>query len=333
MIITSTPYRISFFGGGTDYPVWYREHGGSVLSTSINRYCHIHARFLPPFFEHSYRVVWSKTETCADVSEIQHPAVREAIRHVVFHNGLEVHHFGDLPARTGVGSSSSFAVGILHALYALKGQVKSKRELAEEAIYLEQTLLAENVGIQDQIAAAYGGLNKIEFDTEGRFTVHPVPVNENRIRDLERNLLLVYTGVSRTASEVASKKVKAIADKPDILKKMHSYVDDAIEILATDSDLRAFGELLHETWQLKSSISDAISNNEINQLYADCRAAGALGGKLLGAGGGGFFLLFVEEEKRQAVVETLRDYLVVPFRFERRGSHISLYEPEFYVPV
>jgi D-glycero-alpha-D-manno-heptose-7-phosphate kinase len=330
MIITSTPYRISFFGGGTDYPVWFREHGGAVLAASINRYCYISCRFYPPFFEHRHRIVWSQIELVQETADIQHPAVREAIHHLKIEGGLEIHHDGDLPARTGLGSSSAFAVGILHALYALKGELVSKRKLATEAIYLEQELLKENVGIQDQITTAHGGLNLVEIDRTGGFQVRPVPIAAPRQTALEEHMLLLYTGVARSASQVAAKQIESIPNKTEILKRMHAMVYEAADVLTGTGDLRDFGALLHETWELKRSISPEVSTPMIDDIYARARRAGALGGKLLGAGGGGFVLLFVEPKKRQIVLDSLKDYLMVPFEIESNGSHIVLYEPEQY---
>ena len=330
MIITSTPFRISFFGGGTDYPVWFRENGGAVLAASINRYCYISCRFYPPFFEYKHRIVWSQIELAQDVSEIKHPAVREAIRHLGVEEGLEIHHDGDLPARSGLGSSSSFAVGMLHALYALKNVFVSKRQLAKDAIHLEQNLLKEDVGVQDQITAAYGGLNIVEIDHAGNFGVRPLPISELRRKALEEHLLLVYTGVSRTASNIAKAQIASIPNKQAVLRRMHEMVHEAADILTGSGPLDPFGELLHEGWELKRSISPAISTPLIDNLYTAARAAGATGGKLLGAGGGGFVLLFVKPELRQRVLDALKKFLMVPFEFETNGTHIVLYEPERY---
>lgn len=330
MIITSTPYRISFFGGGTDYDVWFREHGGAVLAASINRYCYISCRFYPPFFDHKHRIVWSRIELVQKTADIEHPAVREAIQYLDIDEGLEIHHDGDLPARTGLGSSSAFAVGMLHALYALKGELVSKRKLASDAIHLEQNLLHENVGIQDQITTAHGGLNLIEIDRNGAFQVRPVPISALRQQSLQEHMLLIYTGIARTASQVAAKQIASIPDKTAVLTRMHAMVYDAAEVLTGDGDLRDFGALLHETWELKRSISPDVSTPMIDDIYERARRAGAIGGKLLGAGGGGFVLLFVEPSKRQSVLDALKDFLMVPFEIEPHGTHIVLYEPERY---
>ncbi len=330
MIITSTPFRISFFGGGTDYPVWFREHGGAVLAASINRYCYLSCRFYPPFFEFKHRVVWSRIELVNDVGEIQHPAVREAIRFMKITEGLEIHHDGDLPARSGLGSSSAFAVGMLHALYALRGAMVSKHRLAEEAIHLERDLLKEDVGIQDQITTAYGGLNLITIDASGAFNVRPVPITTMRKKELEDHLLLVYTGVARTASDIAKKQIVSIPTKTAVLLQMQKLVYEAADILTGQGDICEFGRLLHETWELKKKIASEITTPLVDDLYKAARDAGALGGKLLGAGGGGFVLLFVRPQTRQAVLEALKNYLMVPFELESNGTHVVLYEPERY---
>ncbi len=330
MIITSTPYRISFFGGGTDYPVWFREHGGAVLATSINRYCHLSCRFYPPFFENNYRIVWSQIELVKEVEEIQHPAVREAIRYLDIREGLEIHHDGDLPARAGLGSSSAFAVGMLHVLHALKGNLVSKAQLANEAIHLEQNLLKEDVGIQDQITTSFGGLNLVEIDPNGTFNVRPLPISPLRKKELEDHLMLVYTGVARTASDVAKKQISLIPSKGPVLRRMQELVYEAAKILTNGTCIADFGNLLHENWELKRSITPEIATPLVDDLYARARAAGAIGGKLLGAGGGGFILLVVAPDRRQCVLDALREFLVVPFEIEFNGTHIVLYEPERY---
>lgn len=330
MIITSTPYRISFFGGGTDYPVWFRDHGGAVLATSINRYCRISCRFYPPFFEYNYRIVWSRIELVHDVAQIEHPAVREAIRLLEVSEGLEIHHDGDLPARAGLGSSSAFAVGVLHALHALKGNLVPKRDLAQQAIQLERDVLRENVGIQDQITTAVGGLNFIEIYANGTFDVRPIPLSPLRKRELEDHLMLVYTGISRAASDIAGRQIASIPHKTDVLKRMQALAGEAAMVLANGADISDFGRLLHENWELKRSITPEVSTPLVDDVYARARAAGALGGKLLGAGGGGFILLFVAPERRQSVLDALKEFLVVPFELETKGTHIVLHEPERY---
>ncbi len=328
MIITATPFRMSFLGGGTDYPAWFKRNGGAVLSVTINKYCYLQCRNLPPFFEYKNRVVWSRIETTKDTDSIEHPAVREAMRYLGITGGLEVHHFGDLPARTGLGSSSSFAVGLLHALFRLRGEVVSKRRLADEAIHLEQALLKENVGIQDQIAAAFGGLNRVDIGQNGEYAVQPVLMSDARKRDFEDHMILLFTGIARHASVIAKKQIDALPEKEAVVRRMQALVDEGLEVLANGNDLRAFGDLLDESWQLKRSISDAVSTAAVDEIYARARAAGAIGGKLLGAGGGGFMLLFVEPARRAQISAALGEYLQIPFRFERSGSRIVLFEPE-----
>ena len=328
MIITRTPYRISFFGGGTDYPVWHREHPGAVLATTINKYCYISCRWLPPFFEHTSRIVWSKIEHVTDHAEIEHPAVRAALRYLHITSGIELHHDGDLPARSGLGSSSSFAVGLLHALYGLKGQMPSKMRLATEAIHIEQDVLREYVGSQDQIMAAFGGLNRIDFPMNGAFRVSPIIVDERRRTLLQDHLMLVFTGLSRTASEVAAEQIHVTPKKEQELQAMYQMVDEAIRVLQSDEDLAALGRLLDESWRLKRSLTGRISTPQIDDLYDAARRAGALGGKLLGAGGGGFLLLFARPEDQPAIRRALKPYLVVPFQFEDGGSRVIFYEPD-----
>ncbi len=327
MIITRTPFRVSFFGGGTDYPVWFRERGGAVLATTIDKYCYISCRYLPPFFEYWSRVVWSKMEYVDSVDEIQHPVVRETFKHFGVKEGLEVHHDGDLPARTGLGSSSSFTVGLVHTLHALRQHMPSKLELARTAIHIEQELLKESVGSQDQVSAAFGGFNRIAFQPDGEVVVKPVILPGERLGALQEHLMLFFTGFSRHASIVAEKQIKATPGHVKELSEMQAMVDQALEILAGKGSLGEFGRLLHESWQLKRSLTSAISTGEIDAIYAAAREAGALGGKLLGAGGGGFMLLMVEPEKRDAVRARLKHLLHVPFRFESGGSQVIFLDP------
>ena len=329
MIISRTPFRISFFGGGTDYPVWYNEHGGATLATSINKYSYITCRYLPPFFEHKSRIVYSKTETVHDITEIQHPAVRATLGFMEIERGVEIHHDGDLPAKTGLGSSSSFTVGLAHALYALKGKIVTKRQLALDAIHIEQNLLKENVGAQDQTSAAFGGFNKIKFGGPQVIEVSPITLNQKKCRDLQDHLLLYFTGFSRIASEIAGEQIKKTPDKQTELFRMREMVDEAIDILnGGDTDISDFGRLLHESWTIKRSLTNKISTPQIDSIYNEARNAGALGGKLLGAGGGGFMLFFVEPEKQSLVKEKLNHLLHVPFRFDATGSQIIYYAPE-----
>lgn len=330
MIISRTPFRISFFGGGTDYPVWFREHGGSVLATSINRYCYITCRFLPPFFQHKSRVVWSKIELVNDEREVTHPIIREAVKYLEIDEGIEIHHEGDLPARSGLGSSSAAAVGILNALYALRGNMVSKATLAREAITIEQDILKENVGVQDQIQTAFGGLNRIDIARDGSFQVRPVVIGEQRARDLEHHMLLFYTGISRDASSVAADQISAIPRRSDELHEMQRMVDLATEMLTGDADLTEFGRLMHEAWLLKRSISDKIAPAFVDDIYDRAMRAGASGGKLLGAGGGGFMLFIVRPDLHQVVLSALSELLVVPVELDRAGSQIIFYDPPRY---
>jgi len=328
MIISRTPFRISFFGGGTDYPAWFRENGGAVLATTINKYCYITCRYLPPFFEHKYRVAYSKIEYAKETTDIQHPAVREAVKFIGLNSGVEIHHDADLPARSGLGSSSSFMVGLLNVLHALKGEMIDKRKLAEEAIFIEQDLIKENVGCQDQILAAFGGFNIVSFTKSKQIDIQPVTLNRNKLNDLLGHLMLYFTGFTRTASEIASEQIKNTPNKVSELRTMHQMVYEAASILNGKSHMSEFGKLLHESWLIKKTLSYKISNDVIDDLYESGRKAGAIGGKLLGAGGGGFLLLFVEPEKQPAVREKLKNKLIIPFSFENSGSTIIFYQPD-----
>jgi len=328
MIINRTPFRISFFGGGTDYPSWYLKHGGSALCTAINKYCYISCRILPPFFEHKLRIVYSKMELCKGLEQIQHPAVRETLRFLKFNKGLEVHHDGDLPARSGMGSSSSFTVGFLHALYAIQGLMPSKKQLAKESMHIEQDMIKEMVGSQDQVCAAYGGLNHIIFSKNGEISVRPLTLSIDRMEELNSHLMLFYTGIKRTASDVAKSYVEDFDKKYKLLYGIGKMVDEGISILQGDASIRKFGELLHETWALKKSLGSNVSNKSVDDLYSRARKAGAIGGKITGAGGGGFLLLFVPPSKQDRVREALGEQILVPFRFEFNGSQIIFYEPE-----
>src|SRR5579871_4895967 len=327
MIICRTPFRISFFGGGTDYPAWYRAHGGAVLAATIDKYCYLTCRYLPPFFEHSIRIVYRKIETCAAIEEISHPAVREALRFLQIDRGIELHHDGDLPARSGMGSSSAFTVGLLHALHALRGEMPTKHQLAKESITIEQDVLQETVGSQDQVMAAYGGLRHVKFRSDGEILVNPLVLPLERIAELKAHLMLFYTGISRTAAEVARSYVVGIESRSRQLRIMKELVDESIDILASGTHLGAFGDLLHEAWLAKRSLSPRVSNSAVDALYERARAAGAVGGKLTGAGGGGFLLLFVPPDKQAAVLDALDKQLHVPFDFESVGSQIIFYEP------
>jgi len=327
LIISRTPFRISFFGGGTDYPDWYLKEGGAVLSTTIDKYCYLTCRQLPPFFADKHRIVWSHIETVSNISAVLHPAVREGLKYLEFDDsiGLEIHHQGDLPARTGMGSSSAFAVGLIKAMTALKGKMIGKHELALKAIELEQQVLKECVGSQDQVAAAYGGLNLIYFLPSGDIRVDPVTVSKARIEELDKSLLMFYTGTTRFASEIAAKVVANMGSKQDQLRQMRSMVDRAVEILNSNTSLTAFGELLHQSWLLKRELSPAISNAVVDGIYTTARSSGAIGGKLLGAGDAGFMIFFVPPEKQANVKQALSQYLQVPFHFETEGSTIIHY--------
>jgi len=328
MIITRTPFRISFFGGGTDYPQWFQNHEGSVLSTTIDKYCYITCRQLPPFFEHKHRIVYSKIESVKSIQEITHPSVRACLKYIGGEQGYEIHHDGDLPARSGLGSSSSFTVGLLNALYGINGKMSSKQFLAKDAIYVEQDLIGENVGSQDQVAAAFGGLNKIDFHKNRNFSVNPVILDSARRDELNEHLMLFFTGFSRIASTVADAQIKNIESRHRELSILHSMVDQAISILQDSTEpLLSFGHLLHEAWMLKRSLSEKVSTVEIDEIYQGAINAGAIGGKLLGAGGGGFLILFAVPEKQAAIRQALSRLVYVPFRFEDSGSRVALYQP------
>lgn len=327
MIICRTPFRVSFFGGGSDYPAWYRQNGGAVLSVAIDKYCYLTCRYLPPFFKHRYRIVYSSIEMTREASQIKHPAVRGALQHLGITRGIEIHHDGDLPARSGMGSSSSFAVGILHALHALHGRIRSKEQLASEAIYLEQEVLRETVGSQDQIAAAYGGLNTTRFHRDGTFSVQPVHIPEVRLGEFKNHLMLFFTGLSRFSSDVAATFVGSLHSREEGIKRFVGMVEEAVRILS-EGDLGDFGRLLDEAWGVKRSLSDSVSTPEVDEAYSAAKKAGALGGKLLGAGGGGFMMLFAEPDRQDAVKKALGSFLHVPFDFEPTGSQIVHYDPE-----
>ncbi len=328
MIISRTPYRVSLFGGGSDYPQWYRQHGGAVLGFAINKYCYISVRHLPPFFEHRHRIVYSDVENVTEIDEIQHPAVRAVLQDQMVETGLEIHHDGDLPARSGLGSSSSFTVGMLNALYALRGAMIDKHKLAQEAIRIEQRVIGEAVGSQDQVWAAYGGINRIDFPIAGDFQVRPLVMPGERRQELLDHLLLFFTGFSRFASEIAQKQIDNFDQRQEHLKTITGLVDEAMNIFQSEtSPLHEIGKLLHQSWQLKRELADNVTTAEIDEIYDAGLDAGAIGGKLLGAGGGGFILLFVEPGKQAAVKERLKDLIQVDFGIDDVGSKIVLYEP------
>jgi D-glycero-alpha-D-manno-heptose-7-phosphate kinase len=328
MIVSRTPFRISFFGGGTDYPTWFRENGGVVLSTAIDKYCYISCRNLPPFFEHKYRIVYSKIENVRNIAEIQHPAVRAVLDWLKCDKGLEIHHDGDLPARSGLGSSSAFTVGLINAIMALRGQYVTDEKLARDAIHIEQDVLKESVGSQDQISTAYGGFNRIQFMTDDTFKVTPVVLSSARVERLEQHLMLFFTGISRFSSDIAKSKIDNLRDRQTELRRMEEMVGEALNILGQQSEsLDDFGRLLDESWQYKRSLSTKVSTPFVDEIYEEARRAGALGGKLLGAGGGGFMLFFVQPEQRNALRERLQKHIHVPFGFESSGSRVVLYQP------
>lgn len=328
MIVTRTPFRVSFFGGGTDYPPWFRENGGAVLATTIDKYCYISIRNLPPFFEHKHRIVYSRIENVCEIAEIEHPAVRAVFDWANVKNGLEIHHDGDLPARSGLGSSSSFTVGLIHALAALEGRISSKEQLASDAIHIEQNIIKENVGSQDQISAAFGGFNRIEFFRNDSYDVSPIILPTKRMVELQDHLMLCFTGFSRIASEVARSKIANLKNKEVELKCMREMVDEAIDLLQNSSiPIEDFGGLLDMSWKFKRSLSDRVSTPEIDIIYETAIRAGAIGGKILGAGGGGFLLLFAKPEMHTTIREALKGLVHVPFKFENSGSRVVLYQP------
>ena len=322
MIISKTPYRISFFGGGSDYPSWYKKNGGIVLSTTIDKYIYISCRHLPPFFEHKYRIVWSKIETVKKLNEIKHNAVKEILKYYKITEGLEIHYDGDLPARSGMGSSSAFVVGLMNLLNHFQKKNVSKKNLALNSIYFEQKILKDIVGSQDQIAATYGGFNKILFKKKENFQVQPLLIKKNILNKLNKNLLLVYTGIKRTAHEIA----KSYVDKLDNSKKNYIFeitqlVKEA-EIVLKSGNLDEFGKLLHESWILKKQLSKSISTSHIAVIYNMAIQNGAIGGKLLGAGGGGFLLFYVPHKYQKKLIKKLEKLITIPFKFSSEGSKI-----------
>jgi D-glycero-alpha-D-manno-heptose-7-phosphate kinase len=328
MIISRTPFRISLFGGGTDYPAWFRQHGGAVLGMAINKYCYISVRELPPFFEHRHRIVYSRVETVREIAEIQHPAVRGVLGEMKFDIGLEIHHDADLPARSGLGSSSAFTVGLLNALYALRGEMVTPQELGREAIRMEQEVFKESVGCQDQLWAAFGGLNRIDFQRDGGFSVTPLILGPERRSELQQSMMLFFTGFSRFASDFAQAQIENLGKRESELRAMQAMVDHALNVIRdAKTPLSELGKLLHESWQLKRQIADGVSNPQIDAIYDVGRAAGAIGGKLLGAGGGGFMVFLVEPAARERVREALRKLVHVNFAFDQQGSKIIIYQP------
>ena len=332
MIITKTPFRMSFFGGGTDMESFFREYGGAVLSTTFDKYCYVNVRHLPRFFDYTTELSYSKTERVTSVEDIQHPAVRNAMKMLNMHE-IRLTYEADLPARSGLGTSSSFAVGMLNAFYCLKGKYADKKKLADEAIYLERELCAEAGGWQDQIAASFGGMNRIEFNKDGTYDVRPIIIHPDRKRRLNDNLLMFFTGFTRFSSDMQKANKSGYDEKIKQLQEMYSLVDDAEAVLEDKkNDLDDFGRLLDKTWRLKRQTGGAITTNSIDALYEKGIEAGALGGKLLGAGGGGFLVFYVQPEKRNSVTEAMKDLLYVPFKFEDGGTKVIHYSPESYEP-
>ena len=332
MIITKTPFRMSFFGGGTDMESFIREYGGAVLSTTFDKYCYVNVRHLPRFFDYSTELSYSKIERVTDGEQINHPAVRNAKKMLDMHE-IRLTYEADLPARSGLGTSSSFAVGMLNAFYALKGKYADKKKLADEAIYLERVLCQEAGGWQDQIAAAFGGMNRIEFNKDGTYDVKPTIIHPERKKQLNNNLLMFFTGFTRFSSDLQKANQAGYDEKIKQLQEMCSLVDDAERVLEDKhADLDDFGRLLDTTWRLKRQTGGAITTNSIDALYEKGIAAGALGGKLLGAGGGGFLVFYVQPEKQAAVKEAMKDLLYVPFQCEDGGPRVIHYTPESYIP-
>ncbi len=322
LVVSRTPLRVSFFGGGTDYPAWYRREGGAVLSTAVDKYCYISCRYLPPFFPDAYRVVWAHIETVSSIAEILHPAVREGLRMLEFDGGrgIEVIYQGDLPARTGMGSSSAFAVGLINALSAMRGTKMDKPALYQKAIELEQDWLHDSVGSQDQVAAAVGGLNVIRFQTDGAIVVEPVALDRERRRALRGHLMMFFTGRTRLASNLAAKVVQNMDKRAAHLRRMHAMVDQAAAVLTGTGDLDDFGRMLDETWRLKRELSEGIANEAIDDIYDRGVAAGALGGKLLGAGSSGFMLFYAPPDRHEPIRQALSDLMYVPVGLDTRGS-------------
>lgn len=331
MIITKTPFRMSFFGGGTDMESFFMEHGGAVLSTTFDKYCYVNVRHLPRFFDYTTELTYSKTERVNSIDNIQHPAIRNAMKMLDMHE-IRLTYEADLPARSGLGTSSSFAVGMLNAFYALKGKYADKKKLADEAIYLERVLCEEAGGWQDQIAASFGGFNRINFSANG-YEVLPLIISPDRKKQLNGNLMMFFTGFTRFSSDVQKANAASKKNKTAQLNEMYSLVDEAEKVLTDNSsDLDDFGRLLDHTWRLKRQTGSAVSTNSIDTLYEKGIAAGALGGKLLGAGGGGFLVFYVQPEYQQAVKNAMNELMFIPFEFENGGTRVIHYSPESYEP-
>tara|TARA_B100001093_G_C26819345_1_gene1011217 strand:+ start:681 stop:1670 length:990 start_codon:yes stop_codon:yes gene_type:complete len=326
MIISRTPFRISFFGGGTDYPQWYKKNKGSVISTTINKFSYINVRYLPPFFKYKYCIRYFKREEKENINQIEHPSVRETFKYFKINEGIEMVHNADLPALSGLGSSSTFTVGLVKAISALNGKMLTKKELANFAIEIEQNKIKENVGSQDQTAAAFGGLNRIDFmGSKTSFVVNPIILDKSYEKKFEENLILIFTGQSRRGELIAKDQISKIKDKIDQYKKMYDLVNEADYILKNRKNLDGLGELLNFQWKLKKTFSDKITNPEIDKIYSMAIKAGAIGGKLLGAGNGGFMLFYARKKDHKKIINRLKEYLHVPFYFDNTGCQIVYY--------
>lgn len=332
MIITRTPFRMSFFGGGTDIPEFFKENGGAVISTTFDKYCYVNVRHLPRFFDYSTELSYAKTERVTNIEDIEHPAIRNAMKMLDMHE-IRLTYEADLPARSGLGTSSSFAVGMLNAFYALKGKYANKKKLSDDAIYLERELCKEAGGWQDQIAASYGGFNRIDFNEEG-YEIHPIIINQKKKHQLNENLMMFFTGFTRFSSDIQKANGSLTNEKKKKLKEMLCLVNEAENILTSQNEnLNEFGKLLDYTWKLKRNTGTSVSTDGINELYAKGINAGALGGKLLGAGGGGFLIFYVENDKKEYVKKALNNLMYIPFEFENGGTSVIHYTPENYEPL
>ena len=322
MIITRTPFRISLFGGGSDHPAWFNQNGGRVLSFAINKYCYLTSRILPPFFEHKFRIAYSKVETTNSIDEIQHPVVRESIRKFTPRSNLEIHHDGDLPARSGIGSSSAFAVGMIHSLIALRQESISRSTLADLAIEMEHEILKENVGWQDQIACALGGVNLIDFGPGHTWQSIPIRLQPDLESNLLSRMVLVFTGVSRNSSHVSEGLLMNLEKKSSLMLRVMDLAKECEIILRKSSDFDFIGEMLAESWALKKQINSSSSTSSLDEWYERGIRAGALGGKVLGAGGGGFMLYWVKEDEREVFCKKFGDATIVPFKICHSGSSV-----------
>ena len=328
MIIVRTPFRVSLFGGGTDFPEWYETNGGAVIGMAINKYCYTNVRRLPPFFDHKFRIVYSKIEHVQKVSQIEHPVVRAVLDKLNTNTGLEIHHSADLPARSGLGSSSSFAVGLLHALSSLYTKQVTKRSLLEDAIHVERILLKETVGCQDQAWAAYGGFNRINFEKTGHIQVNPISIAGERIQAITNSMILVFTGVSRISSEIAQEQISQLKENSKARKSIFEVVNEATTLLSSPNfSIKELGDLLHESWHLKRSLAKNVSNRDIDAMYTAAREAGAAGGKVIGSGGGGFMLLIVEPKNRSRVLNSLSKLIHVSLEIDYDGSKVVVHQP------